>query len=113
MDEALPSPALPKHRDGCFKWFCITFIASAAIAGLVILRTCSTTVGGLKSVAEILASLPEKFQSSKITETFRERLTSIAPTHGDILEVAVAERDETLTRSDMKTTLFNTVYLGT
>ena len=113
MDEAPPSPPPQRLPPGCFKWLCITFVATAAIAGVVALKTCSTTVTGLKELAAILASIPEKFQSQKITETFRERLVSITPTHGDILEVATAERDETLTKSDMKTLFFNTVYLGT
>lgn len=114
MEEApssLPPPS--GSPQGCFKWLCITFIAAMAIGALVVLKTCSTTVGGLKTAAEIIASIPDKFSSTKITDTFRERLKSITPTHGDVLEVAVVERDETLTRSEMKTTLFNIVYLGT
>ncbi|MDB6139926.1 MAG: hypothetical protein JWO94_2998 [Verrucomicrobiaceae bacterium] len=114
MEEAPPSPAPPRQpSSGCLKWLSITFITTAAIGGFVALKTCSTTATGVKSVAAILSSLPAKFSATQITETFRERLTSITPTHGDILEVAVAEREETLTKSDMKTTLFNTLYLGT
>ncbi len=113
MEETPPSPAPPAPHSGCFKWLCITIIATVAIAGFVTLKTCSTTVGGLKAAADVLASIPDKFSSTKITDTFREKLKSITPTHGDVLEVAVVERDETLTRSDMKTTLFNIVYLGT
>jgi len=114
MEEAPPSLPQPSGPpQGCFKWTAITLIASMAITGLVVLKTCSTTVGGLKTAAEIIASIPDKFSTTKITDTFREKLKSITPTHGDILEVAVVEREETLTRSEMKTTLFNILYLGT
>ena len=37
----------------------------------------------------------------------------ITPTHGDILELATLEMDETITRYDMKTWVGNLLYLGT
>ena len=113
MEDPITSPSPEQAPSGCFKWLSITVIAIATITGLVVLKTCSSAANGLKEAATILSSIPSKFQSTQITQTFVERLTSIKPTNGDILEVAVAERNETLTRSDMKTILFNTVYLGT
>ena len=85
-------------------------IGVTAIICLTVIKSCDKLLQAVKNLA---AAIPLKFQSTEITQTFRERLTSLRPTHGDILEVAVAEREETLTRADMKTTLFNTVYLGT
>ncbi len=38
---------------------------------------------------------------------------SITPTRGDVLEVALLESNETLTRSDTKTLFDNNLYLGT
>ena len=113
MDEMPLTPQPRETRQGCFKWVCITFVATAAIVAFVMLKTCSATVSGLKDIAGILAAIPEKFQAHQITQTFQEQLISITPTHGDVLELATAERQETLTKYDMKTLLFNTVYLGT
>lgn len=114
MDD-VPHPSQPRETrsGGCGKWLSIAFMVTAAMFCLVVLRTCSAAVTGLKDVATIIAAIPDKFQSHQITQTFRERLVSITPTHGDILELATAERDETLTKYDMKTLFFNTVYLGT
>lgn len=115
MDE--PTPSLPPPPNtaggGCFKWLCITFMVVSVIAAFTFLRACQNTMTGLKEAAGAIAGLPGKFQSQNITDVFRENVRLITPTHGDILEVATAEREETLTRYDMKTALFNTVYLGT
>lgn len=113
MDETPDSTAPEKRPSGCFKWTALAIVGAVAIISLTGLKACSMAVTGLDKAVDVIASLPEKFQSGQISQTFRERLNSIAPTHGDILEVAVAEREETVTRSDMKNVLFNMVYIGT
>ena len=114
MDANPPSPASPgKPPTGCFKWASITVIAVTAILTLAVMRGCGTVADAVKNVTGAIASLPSRFQSTQITQTFKERLTSLRPTHGDILEVAVAEREETVSKADMKSLFFNTVYLGT
>ena len=106
-----PAPRRTSHSQGCFKWLCITLIATMAIGGIV----------GWKAV-QAFANMPGAaidtvlgyFRSEQVlTTSFRESLISIIPTHGDILEVATLEMDETLTHYDMKTWAGNLLYLGT
>jgi hypothetical protein len=56
--------------------------------------------------------LAENFQKQTITEAFRENIKRITSTNGDVLELAVLDTEETITRFDSKT-LFDVVYLGT
>jgi hypothetical protein len=62
---------------------------------------------------QVLSELPIKFQSQHITETFRESLTRIDSTNGDVLELATLESDETITKFDMRTLFNDVIYLGT
>ncbi|MDZ4289511.1 MAG: hypothetical protein U0984_16215 [Prosthecobacter sp.] len=57
--------------------------------------------------------LPTRLVSQTLTESFRESVTAISSTNGDVLEVAVMRKDETVTKYDMKSFFNDLVYLGT
>ncbi len=113
MEDPAPAPPPTPKLPGCLKWGCITIIALAAIGSIAAVNIWNLTLNKVKETATAFAARPDKFESTQISHTFHEQLASISPTHGDVLEVATAERDETLTKYDMKSLLFNTVYLGT
>ena len=70
-------------------------------------------LGALKEAGAWLRELPGRLVEQDISTTFRESITRITATQGDVLEVATLETDETVTRFDMKTAFNELVYLGT
>ncbi len=115
MDSLIPQTRPVARRaspgTGCLKWLCITLIVAMAIGGIV----------GWKAI-QAFANMPGAafdkvmgfFKGEQVlTESFRESLIRVIPTHGDILELATLEMDETITRYDMKTLAGNWLYLGT
>jgi hypothetical protein len=107
MDEA--APATPPHRNGCGRLLLWTGAAVLAVGGLLAWQFAGLAGESLRW----LGRLPERLTTTQLTETFRESVTQIASTEGDILEVAVLETDETLSRSDTLRVLGNSVDLGT
>jgi hypothetical protein len=80
------------------------------------LRACSDTEATGRSVKSALKKIPEvaaKFKTGTITHTFIEEIPQIAPTHGDVLEVATSRSEETFTREDSKNILWDIIPLGT
>lgn len=88
-------------------------IATMVIGGLLSWLFLGSSLDFIRRGLELAGSLPGKFQSQNITHTFRESITRISATDGDILEVATLESDETVTKMDMKSLFGNWVYLGT
>jgi hypothetical protein len=97
---------------GCTLWLGLMILAALIIAGILLWKILSASLSTADKGMDFLKSLPEKFQSHHITETFLSTITQITPTNGDILEVAVVERDESVSRFDMKTLFNDLIYLG-
>lgn len=106
---ATSTPTTGSTRSGCMRWFVAT-----SLLGLIVLGFLSYFfMSSLKEVTAWLSDLPSKFVQSDIETSFRESITKITSTKGDILEVATLETNETVTRYDMKTAFSEFVYLGT
>ena len=106
---AISVPTSGPARSGCLRWF-----VAASLLGLIVLGLMGFFfMNSLKEVTAWLSDLPSKFVQSDIETTFRESITKITSTKGDILEVATLETNETVTRYDMKTAFSEFVYLGT
>ncbi len=99
------SPSTP----GCLRWFAATALLLTLALGILGFFFLSS----LKKAAAWVSDLPTKLVQSDIETSFRESITKITSTNGDILEVATLETNETVTRYDMKTALSEMVYLGT
>lgn len=94
---------------GCLRWFAATTLLLTLVFGIISLFFLST----LKEAAAWIGELPAKLVQSEIETSFRESITKITSTNGDILEVATLETNETVTRYDIKTVFNELVYLGT
>ncbi|MDI1310945.1 hypothetical protein [Prosthecobacter sp.] len=106
MAEPDPAPAsAPRRGPGCFTLLALTFLAVVVIGGLLAWKVVDAGFG--------LKWLAEHFQKQTITESFRENVKRIASTHGDVLELATMETEETVTKYDTKTWFNDAVYLGT
>lgn len=107
-------PVVTRKRSlGCLSIAALTAVAALIILGIVAVKFLSSSTGLIKSGMQVLSELPIKFQSQHITETFRESLTRIDSSNGDILELATLESDETITKFDMRTLFNDVIYLGT
>jgi hypothetical protein len=90
--------------------------ATAIVAATIIIITAFALVAYLKTGREVKAIASEvarNFKTGKITHTFRESIPRIASTQGDVLELAVAQSDESFKRSDEKWIGWDYLYLGT
>lgn len=104
----------PKKRGmGCLMWFMLTFIAAGIITGILAWKFVDETGSLLRRGVTWGREMVSQMQNQEINESFRESITQIVSTEGDVLEVATLETDETVTQRDMKTLFNNTVYLGT
>lgn len=88
-------------------------LAALGIGGVVAWKFFDASSSVAHRGLSVLEGLPGKFQTQNITQTFRESVTRIEPTHGDVLELVKLESDETVSRFDMKSLFNDTVYLGT
>lgn len=113
MDASPPDTSAPKKRLGCFGTTAIVLAVMLALvmaAGWFFIGEASSL---MKRGLGWLKSLPTAVESRHITEVFRESITRIEPTHGDVLELATLESDETVAKFDMKSLFGSTLYLGT
>lgn len=107
MDEATPA-SLPR-RSGCGRLLLWTLAAVVLIGSLV-----AWQFAGLAGTAlRWLNRLPQNMSTTRLSEAFRESVTAVVSTEGDILEVAVLETDETLSRRDTLRVLGDSLDLGT
>lgn len=106
----VPPPRL--RRPGCLATVCLTALAAMIVAAVVVWKFFDASEGLMEGGVSFLRGLPEKFQTQHITETFRESITRVDPTHGDILEVATLESDETVAKLDEKSLFNDTLYIG-
>ncbi|MGA3182425.1 MAG: hypothetical protein ABSF38_19020 [Verrucomicrobiota bacterium] len=89
----------PGHR---FPWktiiFSITVVCIALIGAVVILRP-------INLVGNFFSKIPEAFRTRHITTTFLEDIPTFTSTHGNVLELATAQANETFTSEDTQTLL--------
>ncbi len=98
-----------RRASGCWRGLVILFLSVFLIGGVVLWKFADLAKGSLTW----LSDLPARMTSQQITESFRQSITEIVSTKGDVLEVATMQTDETITKYDMKTLFNDTVYLGT
>ena len=111
-DETAPAPQAPQGArggTGCFKGLLVLFAALFAGAALLLWFFRDTLREGAAWVDE----LSESIVSQELSETFRQSVTQISSTNGDVLEVAVLRTDETVTKRDSKGLFNDMIYLGT
>ena len=111
--ESPDTSAPSSKRNGCLLALGLAMLALLAAAVMLGWKLLDASSGFATRGISFLEGLPGKFQSQHITQTFREALTRIDSTHGEILELAVLESDETISKYDMKTMFNDIVYLGT
>lgn len=102
-----------KRRGGCLLWLFLTMVAAGLITGILAWKFVDETEALLRRGVAAAREWASQLQNQEIRESFRESVTQIVSTNGDVLEVATLETDETVTKMDMKTLFNNTVYLGT
>lgn len=83
----------------------LTFLALVILGGVIVWKVVDADFG--------LKWLAAHFQKQTVTESFRENVKRIASTHGDVLELATLDAEETVTKYDTKTWFNDAVYLGT
>lgn len=106
-DTPLPGETVPaERRSGCGRFFGFLFLVVLIVAGVVAWKFMDVTREGLSWMSH-------HFVAQDINVLFRQSVTEIVSTKGDVLEVATMETDETVTHYDMKTLFDRTVYLGT
>jgi hypothetical protein len=107
MDEA--SPATLPYRNGCGRLMLWAGLAVLLMGGLLVWSCADLARDGLRW----LSLLPGRLSTTQLTESFRESVVAIVSNDGEILEVAVLETDETLSRSDTLRVLGDSLDLGT
>lgn len=112
MDTPPTKPSTPK-KPGCLAVVGAVTVVALIVTGVIGWKFLDESSGLARRGMALLEGLPLKFQSQHITETFRESVTHIEPTHGDVLELATLEADEMIAKYDMKTLFNDTLYLGT
>jgi hypothetical protein len=109
LDESPPLTA-PRRRFGCLKLTCLTLFLLLSAGGVVIWKMIDK---GFDFASYGMAWLSGRLQSHQITDTFRQEVTRISSTEGDVLEIATMETIETVTRSDTMTLFDDLFHLGT
>lgn len=115
---------MPIASQKPFPWTTAILAFAAVLICALVLHACLKTGRGVKQEldkaiqlgSELVEAAPEiarKFRTGTITETFRESLPEITSTHGNILELAVAQADETFTRTDKRAIAWEMINLGT
>jgi hypothetical protein len=96
-------------RRGCARWLfaaALVFVMGSLLAGLWVRSIAGDAMRWLRE-------LPDWLQQREVRTLFQESITRIVSTQGDVLEVAVLETQETVTRHDVRTAFHNLLYLGT
>ncbi|MBL9132733.1 MAG: hypothetical protein JNG86_16115 [Verrucomicrobiaceae bacterium] len=107
------SAPAPRRRPGCLTLTCASLFILMTVGGVVVWKMIDMGFDFARYGLTWLASLPERLQNHKITDTFRQEVTRITSTEGDVLEIATMETVETVTKSDTKTLFDDIIYLGT
>ncbi len=108
-EAATSTPASRQRTSGCVRWAAILLLAFGLIGGFLTWQF----FGYVSGAFAWLRNLPQNLVAQEITVSFRESVTKIAATQGDILEVATMQTDETITKADNKSAFNNFISLGT
>ncbi len=108
---APPSPARP--RGGCLRWAALTLLAAMLIGGVLAWKFIEESARVVHAAGDWLHRLGDGLQSRSVEETFREIVTRVISTEGEVLELATIETVETFTRSDSRSLFGDLLYLGT
>lgn len=81
------------------------FLAVVLIGGAVVWKMVDAGFG--------LKWLAEHLQKQTVSESFQENVRRVASSHGDVLELATLDTEETVTKFDTKTLFNDAIYLGT
>lgn len=95
------------------KWGCLSLIVLLLTGGVLVWRMVDKGFDFARFGMEWLAGLPTRLTSTQITETFRQEITRVTSSEGDVLELATMETSETMTKADSLTLFNDLVYLGT
>lgn len=109
MEADAPHKPPPPPRHGCARGLllaAVLFVLACAAGGLWLRSMAGDALAWLRE-------LPALLGREKVHTTFHESITRLISTQGDVLEVAVLETQETVTRYDMRTALNDLIYLGT
>ena len=98
---------------GCLKWVGLTVVGVSLIGGVVLWKFIEESAGVVQGVGDFFHSVADKMHTRSVEETFRERITQVVSTEGDVLELARVETEETFTRADSRSLFGEMLYLGT
>ena len=110
---ATPSRVVTLDGAGCLKWLALLGVAVALIGGLLAWKFIETSAGLAQGVGDFFYGMADRLHTRSVEETFRERITQVVSTEGDILELAQVEAEESFTRADSRSLFGDLVYLGT
>ena len=108
-----PEMVRPAGCAGCAKWVALCVVLMALIAGVVAWKFSEEAAVMAKQAGTFLHEVADRLHTRSVEETFRERVTQAASSDGDVLELATVETEETFTRADSRSMLWETVHLGT
>lgn len=113
LNPAEAPPPAPRRRPGCLTLTCLSLFILMTAGGVAVWKMIDMGFDFARYGLSWLVTLPERLQNHRITETFRQEVTRITSTEGDVLEIATMETVETVTKSDTKTLFDDIIYLGT
>ncbi len=115
MEPALTPPpvSVPPARGGCLRWLTLTLLAALIIGGILAWKFIDESARVVHTAGEWLHRLGDRLQSRSIEETFREIVTRVISTEGDVLELSTIDTLETFTRADSRSLFGDLLYLGT
>lgn len=112
----VPAPAAvesPRRGGGCWKWGCLSLIVFILAGGVLVWRLVDRGFDFASYGLHWLEELPGRLSHTHITETFRQEVTRVVSTDGDVLELATMETSEVVTKADSLTFFNDLLYLGT
>lgn len=117
------NPPPPRRHSNPVPWIATACVAIAGIGLAAFLQFCHSAdivaeIPGkiIDAGTTIIKEAPEiaaRFKTGTITHTFVDQNTEISSTKGDVLELATIRQDETFTKEDSKSVLWDWVNLGT
>ncbi len=109
---AMPSRVV-LDLPGCLKWAALLGVSVTLVAGLVAWLLIERVAGMARGVGTLFHEVADRLHTRSVEETFREKITQVVSTEGDILELARVEAEESFTRADSRSLFGDMVYLGT
>jgi hypothetical protein len=104
-----PIPTGQRRPSGCLRAL-VVLLVTLILAFVVVVWKFE---GLIRDGVDWFGTLTKRVVTRDLTETFRQSVTEISSTNGDILEVAVMRTDETVSRQDAKSVFNNMLSLGT